>query len=203
MDAKTRRAVTRKQALNYRDDHALKLFASGLRIKDIAYELHEVFGTSVKSESNVWEMVRRALDRHAVDLPTVDQARVRYLLHLDELLSTWLPLSLAGRQDNDGNQLPPSDKAAEITLKVLDRIGAATGAITPPRSGDTNLTVNVVVPPDAESKRMAIIADLQREATKMLTVEGHLADAGTSLAARQGGERDTGLIPPPPQITKE
>jgi hypothetical protein len=95
-----------------------------------------------------------------------------------------------------------ADKAAKVVFDALDRYGAVTGAIKPPEK-TTNITLINQIPPDADSKRKAAQAELLREAAKLVTIEGELANAGTSLHANRGADAHQSLLPPPPLLGKE
>lgn len=185
--AQLERLKRRADAREVREDHALKLYASGLTFTEITLDLADTFGTSRTSASNTIEMVRRALRRHAVGPEDVDLARSRMLASLDVLLEAWMPRAIGQTLDADLNPMPPSDKAATVVLGILDRYAQVTGAVKPPERS-TNITVINQVPPDADSKRHSVMEELRREATKLTVIDGELANAGTSLEAHRGGE---------------
>lgn len=195
--AQLERLKRREDARVVREDHALKLYASGLTFADITNELADTFGTSRSSTSNTIEMVRRALRRHAVGPEDVDLARSRMLSSLDVLLEAWMPRAIGQAIDPaTGLLLPPSDKAANIVLGTLDRYAQVTGAVKPPERS-TNITVINAVPTDADSKRTSAMDELRREAAKLVTIDGELANAGTSLDANRHGGITNELMPAP------
>jgi len=197
-DAALERMKRRKEAVEIREDHALQRFASGWTYEEITLDLAERFGTSRLSVSNTHEMVRRALARHEVRAEDIEAARTRMVVLMEEMLRTWAPLALGQGMDADMNPRLPSDKAAEVVFKTVDRYAQLTGAIKPPDK-QTNIQVNVTVPQDADSKRAAAMQELFRETAKLVTIEGELANAGTSLDAnRTGGRGNQELLPPPP-----
>lgn len=203
-DAALERMKRRADAVRVREDHALRLYASGQTFEEITLDLADKFGTSRLSVSNTGEMVRRALARHEVSAEDIEKARTRMVVLMEEMLRTWAPLALGHGMDADMNPRMPSDKAAEVVFKTIDRYAQLTGAIKPPDK-QTNIQVNVTVPADAESKRAAAMAELIREAGKLVTIEGELAKAGTSLEANQagGGRGHQELLPPPLTISKD
>lgn len=195
--ARLERLKNRAEAREVREDHALKLYASGLTLAEITLQLADTFGTSRTSASNTGEMVRRALRRHTVGPEDVDMARSRMLASLDVLLEAWMPRAIGQALDpNNLTPIPPSDKAAAVVLGILDRYAQVTGAVKPPER-NTNITVINGIPDDAQSKRASAMDELRREAAKLITIDGHLADAGTSLEATRNGGTTHELMPSP------
>lgn len=195
--AQLERLKRREDARIVREDHALKLYASGLTFSEITLQLADTFGTSRTSSSNTMEMVRRALRRHTVGPEDVDNARARMLASLDVLLEAWMPRALGQALDPTTLQVvPPNDKAATVVLGILDRYAQVTGAVKPPERS-TNIQVNVTVPDDAESKRAGVMEQLRRESAKLHVIDGELANAGTSLEANRHGGISNELMPPP------
>lgn len=194
--ARLERLKRREEARLIREDHALHLFASGLTYEEITLDLAEKFGTSRTSVSNTRLMIDRAFARHTVRPEDIETARTRLRVLLEEMLRVWTPLALGRGLDADLNPRMPSDKAAEVVFKAADRYAQVTGAIKPPDK-QTNINVNVLVPPDAESKRALVAQELRRERDKLVVIEGELANAGTSLDAHRGTDGRQQLLPPP------
>lgn len=191
-----KRLRLREEGRRVRDDFALRLFASGLTHPEIAVELASEFGTSPASVSNTHLMVQRALQRHAVESQDVELARSRALVTLERLLEAWAPLAVGQGLDSQLQPRLPSDKAAEILLKTLDRWTALTGAVRP-ADNRTQINLSVTVPVDAASKRLRAMEELQREAEKLRTIEGELAAAGTSMDVHSRADQHSTLLPPP------
>jgi len=194
--ARLERLKRREEGRIVREDHALRLFAGGLTYEEITLDLADKFGTSRLSASNTIDMVARAFRRHNVRPEDIELARTRIAIVLEEMLRVWTPLALGNGLDADLNPRVPSDKAAKVVFDALDRYGQVTGAIKPPEK-TTNIQVNVTVPLDAESKRAAAMADLLREAQKLVIIDGELSNAGTSLDANRHGGITNELMPPP------
>lgn len=198
--ARLERLKRREDARRIREDHALRLYASGMTYAEITLDLAEKFGTSRLSTSNTVDMVARAFERHAVKAEDVEHARTRISIVLEEMLRVWVPLAVGQGLDADMNPRSPNDKAADVVFKAIDRYAQVTGAVKPPEK-QTNISVNVSVPVDAQSKAKAALDELLREAEKLVTIEGELSNAGTSLEATRGGITTRELLPPP--IPKE
>lgn len=200
--AQLERLKRREDARQYREDEALRYYASGLTLAEITGQLSGAFGTSRTSVSNTGEMIRRALRRHSVGPEDVDMARSRMLASLDVLLEAWMPLALGQGLDADLRPRNPSDKAATIVLGILDRYAQVTGAVKPPERS-THITVITTVPTDAESKRLTAMDEIRREAQKLVIIDGELAHAGTSLEANRHGGGITNELMPSPVPKKE
>jgi hypothetical protein len=130
--ARLERLKRREEGRVIREDHALRLFASGLTYEEITLDLADKFGTSRLSTSNTIDMVARAFKRHNVKPEDIEHARTRIAMVLEQMLRTWTPLALGQGLDADMNPRTPSDKAAKVVFDALDRYGAVTGAIKPP-----------------------------------------------------------------------
>lgn len=200
MSARTRRLELRRAAQQHRDDHALALLVRGLSYDEIGRQLAEVFDMErVPTGSTVWTMVRRALERRAVDEETVEQARTLAVMQLNALISAWMPRALGLAPDpNDPSVTLPADlKAATEVGRWVEKRGLLLGA-GGPRVVINNTNNTVIVPGNADQLRSAIQEQLASEAEKMTVIQGELAGAGTSLADRlAGADLDDDQLPPP------
>lgn len=195
--ARLERLKRREEGRHEREDFAVVAYAGGKTIQEITMELAVTYGTSAKSATNTWEMIRRGLARHHIDPEDTAIARARITVLLEQLIAKWSPYALGLTFHEDGSPRLPSDKAATILLNTLDRYGQVTGAIKPPDKS-THINVLVQVPADAEGKRVVAQEEIRREAAKLVTIDGELANAGTSLEAnRHGGGIANQLMPPP------
>lgn len=106
-----------------------------------------------------YDLVRKGLARRAALEPaTVAEARALMTDRLDLLLSKWFPMAM------DGN-----DKAAEITLKLLDRVGEVHG-VDLRREAQVQVTINV------ESMRDDVLRSLDEVARRARLIEGVVVD---------------------------
>jgi hypothetical protein len=194
-NAQAARRRLRKEAALVREEMLLRLFARGLTMGQIADEMADEYGSC--SVSHLYEMLPRALARLAerLDEQTVGQARALYVMRLETMLSAWMPAALGGRLDDNGVALPPDARIAELALKAADRIAEVTGGRERPKRGDIN--VNITLPPDVDSARAAIMAELLKERSKHEAIEGQLATVGTDLGQLTGGTPEHDEMPPP------
>lgn len=148
----------------------------GIRVAETAAKLN--LSPSAVSRGRVRAIERRA----AEEGPTVEKATDLYLGRLELLVGAWMPLALGRYRPEEGaDPLPPDARAAEILLKVLDRIAHASGkGIAPnPKHGDVNIFLG-----SSEQRDTAIgqiLEGLSGVAAKMYDVEGELAGANTTL----------------------
>lgn len=157
----------------------------------------------LKSPASITRTRQRALERRAADEgPMVEAAKQLYLGRLELLAAAWLPLALGRyKPDPDLDALPPDPRAAEVLLKILDRIaGASAKGLAPdPKSGDINIFLG-----NSEQRDNAIetiLNGLAGVASKMHDVEGELVGANTSLAQLTGrAAHDDQPAPPPVRV---
>lgn len=190
---KTRQRRRRESAV-VRESIALEMLAKGRRHTEIA----ETCGVSVAS---VTAILRRGLARRAAEEgPTVDQAKYLYVARLTELLRAWWPRA-NGTDDEDGNPLPPDPRAAEIVLKIIDRLGTAELGGTPGSEDPMRMgRVDVFHHSDEmqNNNLRTILAGLAALSTKQQVIDGHLATAETSLDQLTAHpELDRRPAPPP------
>lgn len=194
-NARAARRRLRKEAAIVREAFLLRCYASGDTMDQIAAKMELEFGSC--SLPHLYEMLPRALARFAdrLDAQTVEQARAAYVLRLETLLGAWMPRALGLPLDPaSGEFLPPDARIGELVLKAMDRIAEVTGARERPKRGDINL--NIQLPPDPDSARRAIMAELAKEAAKHEVIQGQLAAVGTGLDQLTGGEDDDEMPPP-------
>lgn len=194
-NARLARKRRRTQAAIVREQLAIKRFAAGVRVDEIANELRAEFGGAF-SLGTTRGIIRRGLGRLAQDTEDADHARAILVEGYRQILAAHMPYAVG--QLGDG----PSTRSAEIAMKALDKIGEVSGVrrvpdITP---AGVNVTVNVNEPGGIEAARGQILASLRREADKLLVVDGALATVGTSQAALTSGEPDDDTLGPPPGV---
>lgn len=180
-----------------REELAIEMCAQGSTNAAISAELFRRFG--VKLASDIPALIRRGLYRRVqANKLNVEIAREMLLSQYRTLLEVYLPRALGTIADpNDPDQrLPPDPRAAELALKVLDKVGVATGAIAPPKAGDINLQIiNGAAPPDADTARRVALEQLDRDRQKLREIDGQLAD---TPAGEHGTEDiEDGKTPPP------
>jgi hypothetical protein len=187
------------RARQHRESDALQLFAQGLANAEIARRMG-------CHPDTIPRMVTRALaNRAATEGPTVEEARALYLTRMDQLVAAWTPLALGSlRMDDwDMSELTedqravyrrPSKDAAEVLLKVLDRIAAVSGVqnVKPVQPGG-----NTDSEQHPDSLRAEILATLLAVRDKQRAVEGALA--GTTVAI-EGTVVETDDKPAPPPV---
>jgi hypothetical protein len=201
-NAAAARRRLRKEAAIVREIFLLRCYASGDTMEQIAVKMELEFGSC--SVAHLYEMLPRALARFAarLDEQTVAEARASYVLRLESLLGAWMPRALGLPLGDDGANVPPDARIGELVLKALDRIAEVTGARERPKRGDVH--VNIQLPPDVDSARRAIMAELAKEAEKHYVVEGQLAAVGTGLdQLTGGGDAYDDEMPPPISARQE
>lgn len=118
-DSKVRKELLYQLCLKYKLEHldgdaiAAKLYAEGLGVEED--------GVLKKPYSSVYvsKIVREALKEVAASRDTYGKEMALVIENdLDELLTAWRPLAL-GYTDEDGNDIPPNAKAAEVVRKCL------------------------------------------------------------------------------------
>lgn len=186
----------RQEAAIAREELALELYARGVTIAGISEALYERF--EVRLSKNIMELVRRGLYRRVQDnQQQVEVAREMLLAQYRKLLEVYMPRALGdGPNDDDGNRPTPDTRAADLALRVLDKVGVVTGAVAPPRSGDINLAIiNGGAPPDAADQRRVALANLARDREKLREIEGQLSNT----PAHEGDYEDVedGKVPLP------
>lgn len=194
-NAEAARRRRRALASVVREDIALELYVRGKRSVEIEDELQAQTGS--RCHGNIPELIRRGVYRRLqANRQTVEEAKQMMLAQYRPLLETYLPRALGETTDPEtGERLPPDVRAAELVLKVLDKVGQVTGAMAPPRAGDLNLNLNIGgPPPDADTARRLALEQLDRQRQKLLEIEGQLGDT----PAVEGGGEDAGDALPPP-----
>lgn len=177
------------------EDAALQLFVEGLTVAQIAASLRH-------SREHAYDLVERALTRRAEEVApeVVDNARVLYTEGLRRLYESWMPRALGSEARVDPNTgpqdaVPPSDRAAEMVLKILDRLAAVNGVQGPPKRVEMDVTVHT--PADIHSARDEILASLNTIRDKSTVIDGHLAAAGAQLRDNDQLAIDDRPAPPP------
>jgi hypothetical protein len=185
----------RQEASILREELALEMYAQGATSQAISDEMFKRY--QVRIVKDIPALIRRGLYRRVQDnKERVETAREMLLAHYDQLMSIYMPRALGiGEPDTDGNSPPPDPRAADLVLRILDKVGVATGALTPPKSGDINLAVIMGAPENADAARAKVMESLASERRKQLEIEGQLA--GTPATLEPGEEVDDGKVMPP------
>lgn len=181
-----------------REHRALSLLVKGMSQRQIAAELE-------MSEGGVSMLIRRALAYRADAFgPTAEAARTLLLERYERLLERWWPMATGDYVDPtqiDGEGVP-NIRALDGVLKILKEIGDITGAakpapIAPPAPSFTGgIHVHSTPQSEIEGLKAGILATLAATRKKGEVIEGHLADARTSLAELDGGDPDDKPGPP-------
>jgi hypothetical protein len=193
--ARNARQMQRTEAAIVREDKALELYATGLSGPEICRQMAELYGMSAH-QATVDRIIRRGLARRAANEPEkVKVARQMLMDRYDAIFQAHMPEAL-GRGVNP----VPDVRAAELVLKVLDKMGEILGVRTAPPVAETHNTFNINVPSEATQARDAILIALARERDKHAIVEGHLAAAGTGLRELTDHSDENDTIGPPPGV---
>lgn len=141
-----------------RSDMVLAMYARCMTQVEIADELGIDQGT-------VSRLITSALEERAKEDPQIRaQARALMVERLDLMLSRWFPLAIGSTPD----AIAPDRDAAELTLKILDRLGKIQGVDVAPTIGGPAF---VLTP---ETLRTEILASLEETAARVRAI-----DAGT------------------------
>ena len=119
-DSQTKKQILYSRCLQLKLKHldndaiAEALFKEGIGVEE---------GSELKrrySSAYIGKVVRNALSEVAADREGYAK-EVQVLIEgdLNSLIDTWMPLALGEKEDDEGNILPPSAKAAEIVRKCL------------------------------------------------------------------------------------
>lgn len=182
--ARERRRRLRRDNVILRESEALRHFASGMRYDEIAVEMRV-------ASSTAWKLVQDGLKRRIIeDREYVETARAMVVARLERLFETWTPRALGKGLDADLRPLEPSEPAAKVVLGIIDRYVDVTGV----RSLKLDLDVHTDGPMTTAEMTATIMATLDRTVEKDRVIEGHLADAGTSLDTTRHG--DSKMAPP-------
>jgi DNA-binding CsgD family transcriptional regulator len=194
------RRFIRDSATIEREHRALDMLVKGMRQAQIARELE-------MSSGGVSILIRRALEYRAQALlPTVEAARTLILERLERLLERWWPLATGDYVDPEtgSSDNPPSPRAVDTVLKILEQMAKLTGAAGPtvrpepaPPTFAGGIHVHTAQPGERDRLIADIVTGLNAAKAKTVVIEGHLADAKTSLSALAGGEHDDTPGPPP------
>jgi hypothetical protein len=130
-DSKVRKELLYQLCLKYKLEHldgdaiAAKLYAEGLGVEE-AGVLKKPY-----SSAYISKLVREALKEVAASRDTYGKEMAVVIENdLDELLEAWRPLAL-GYTDDDGNEIPPNAKAAEVVRKCLSDKSTLLGSNAP------------------------------------------------------------------------
>lgn len=190
------RSMNRREAARERERIALEMFIRGRRYVEIAARI-DVHPDSVPL------IVKRGLERRAsAEAPTVAAARQLYMEQLRELLRAWWPLA-SGTYVADadtGEMLPPDPKAAEIAIKLVDKLAAvsAQGVVADQQNLGKIDVVHSLDTSQVEGLRETIMSSLAALTAKSDTIEGEFAEVGHDFERAAGRtEIDTKPAPPP------
>jgi DNA-binding CsgD family transcriptional regulator len=193
------RRFIRDAATIEKEHRALDMLVKGHKQADIARALE-------MSSGGVSMLIRRALEYRAQALaPTVEQARALILERLERLLERWWPLATGDYLDPDTgtSDNPPNPRAVDTVLKILEQMGRLSGAAGPatrpepaPPTFAGGIHVHTAQPSERDRLIGDITAGLSAARAKTVVIEGHLADAKTSLTQLTGEGDDTPGPPP-------
>lgn len=178
-----------------RERVALEMFVKGRRNSEIATRV-EINPASVTA------LLRRALERRAAEeAPTVAAARELYLMRANELLRAWWPLAVGEyvADEDTGQMLPPDPRAADIVMKLIERIAGAMGqgiVQQPGNLGQIDL-VHKIDDGQVNTFREQIMSSLAAIAQKNDVIDAEFDDVGTTIQGAAGrAEIDTKPAPP-------
>jgi hypothetical protein len=194
-NARLARQKRRNEAAIVREDRALTLFAQGLTVPEIARTIGMEFDMAAH-EPTVHRIIRRGLERRAAEQPEeVAIARAMILDRYEAIFNAHMPLAIGAETG------VPDVRSADVVLKVLDKQAEVLGVRkAPPTEGLINNGNIIVAPGNADLARAAILAALQAEAEKHVTIDGHLAAVGTGLRELTEGEEENDTLGPPPGV---
>lgn len=160
-------------------------------------EIGEALGCSgVRAEVIVKEALRdKAI---SADPAEIERARLIYIARLELVAAALLPRAIGDRNPMTGEPVAPDTRAAKELLPYLDRIAAARGVTGAPKQ--VNVDVTVHVPSEVDRARAAILADLERQRSQAITIEGELTRAGTAIGELTGVDSRNDRPAPPPVI---
>jgi len=189
------RLATRRKAAQERQNKVLEMLVAG-------YTNMQMAGALGVASSTISRDVEAVLERRREETnPDLVRAREIHALRLGQLLAAWWPLAtgtyeIENERTGEADTLPPDPKAAEVVLKILDRM--ASGGLPQPETNVTNVGVfvgNVLEKDAAVSKIMTTLAQI---ADKRDAIEGELANVGTTVGQLTGTEQADDRPPPPP-----
>lgn len=151
-DVKRRRSAS----ITEREHRALELVAAGAGVQQVATVLNV-------SKGAAHNLIDKALAKRALEInaTTLDEARAVYVTRLEMLLRRWLPQAISPSLD---------DKAAQITLSILDRYARLYPFEAPQRvevEGEVRVTHDEVA-----ARRAAILDDLAEVHRRRVTIDG-------------------------------
>lgn len=194
-NARMARLKRRTQAAIVREQLAIKRFAAGVRVDEIASEMRAEFGGRFNPDTTR-AIIRRGLARLAQNTEDADQARVLITEGYRQILAAHMPYATGALGDG------PSVRSAEIAMKALDKIGEVSGVRRVPdlNQGGVSVQVNINEPGGIDAARNQILDGLRREAEKLRLVDGALASVGTSQRELTSGEPEDDSMGPPPGV---
>jgi hypothetical protein len=191
---KARRRI-RIEASVERERVALEMFLRGQRYSEIAEKI-------TVHHASVGAIIRRALERRASEeQPTVAAARELYLMRANELLRAWWPLAVGTyvTDDETGATAAPDPRAADIVMKLIDKIGAVMGQGVVQQAGNLGQIdlVHRIDDSQVNTFRQQIMSSLAAIAQKNHVIDAEFDDVGTTLQGAAGRpEIDTKPAPP-------
>lgn len=194
-NARLARMKRRTQAAIVREQLAIRRFAAGMRVDEIANEMRAEFGGTF-SPDTTRAIIRRGLARLAQNTEDADQARALITEGYRQILAAHMPYATGALGDG------PSVRSAEIAMKALDKIGEVSGVRRVPdlNQGGVSVQVNINEPGGIDAARNQILDGLRREAEKLRLVDGALASVGTSQRELTSGEPEDDSMGPPPGV---
>lgn len=186
----------RAEASAMREELAIELWAQGKTSAQIAEAMFDRYGVRLTGE--IPALVRRGLYRRMqANKPNVDIAREMMEVYFRKFVEVYMPRAIGEGTDDEGRSNVPDLRAAEFTLKVIEKWGQVTGALAPPKVGDVNLHLHQA-PPDAENQRVKVMQALAAEHDKQMEIEGALAGTPATEARDHEDALDGMIMPPVP-----
>jgi DNA-binding CsgD family transcriptional regulator len=162
MDPRTKRRDTR---LTARELRALELTAAGATYEQVG----KVLGIA---RTNARHLVERALARRAAEVNSREfhVAKALELDRLETLYRRWWPLAIG----NPAQGVPPLKDAADMVLKIHDRVARIEGLNAPTQvEARIDLEVNEI---SVEERRARVLSSLAEVRARQLTIEGEFRE---------------------------
>lgn len=162
--APTTRQMRRWSTITERESRALELTAAGATYEQIGKVL------SI-TRKNAQLLVDRAVGRRALEINAREAPETRAIL-MERLLALhrrWWPMALG----NPAQGIDPSLPAAEMILKIHDRISRITGLDEGDMPARVDITVSVA---DRDRRQDAILASLAEVAARQRAIEGEFRE---------------------------
>lgn len=178
VDKDKARSVLRRLAAEERERIALELYVKGKTFREIGMAVD-------RAEETARRIVHRGLARRAQEEgPTVEAARVLYTARLEHLIGAWMPLAdgswMADNRDPDDPPARPDARAADITIKLMEKWAEVTGALAP-RPAPEDEQSGTTLPESVDKARQQILLALVSIRDKQTVVEQAMSSVGATI----------------------